>query len=133
MAYGNYLLKVGTYEVPLRYIKTETYSVLHSTTDLDSYRDANGVLHRNALAHKVNKVEFSTPPMFASDFNVLMSNISSQYTNTTEKKCSVSCYIPEIDSYETSNMYVPDITVSILENNPKGFIYDSVRIAFIGY
>ena len=58
MAYSGYLIKVGTFTIPLSIIRAETYSAYESTTDLDSYVDGNGELHRNALDHKAYKVEF---------------------------------------------------------------------------
>lgn len=133
MAYSNYLVKVGNYTIPENFIKYDSFSALYSTTDLDSYRDANGVLHRNALSHKVAKVEFETPYMYSSDVDTLMSNIRSNFTSLVEKKANVSVYIKEINDYVTGYMYMPDVTFQIAQNSPNGFIYAPIRIAFIGY
>ena len=136
MAYSGYLVKVGDYIIPYKYIKFNSYSVFMSTTDLDSYRDANGVLHRTALAHKPNKVEFETRAMLTNDeFSTLMRNIQENYTNVLEKKAVVTAYIPELDEYVTQNMYMPDVKVSInRHNNDLGKLqYNSIRLAFIGY
>lgn len=135
MAYNGYLLKLNGYTLPEKFIQYDSFNVLLSTTDLDSYRDANGVLHRNALAHKVAKVEFNTPPMTTTEFESIMSNIRGQYSNAIEKKitnCSV--YIIETNSYVTCDMYLPDITPSIIKKNADGsFLLNPVRFAFIGY
>lgn len=135
MAYNNYLLKLGTYIVPEKCIQYDSYNVLLSTTDLDSYRDANGVLHRNALSHKVAKVEFNTPIMNMSEFETFMANIRAQYSNAIEKRiANCSVYIIETNSYLTCAMYLPDITPSILKKNSDGtFLLNPVRFAFIGY
>lgn len=135
MAYSNYLIKIGTYTIPEKYIAFDTYNVLLSTNDLDSYRDANGILHRNALTHKVAKAEFNTPYINSAEFNTLMSNIRAQYSNATEKKIATAyIYIPETDSYVQTSVYVPDITVKIYKKNSDGtFLYEPVRFAFIGY
>lgn len=66
MAYSGYLIKVGNYTIPLSIIRAETYSPYKSVTDLDSYVDANGYLHRNALEHIANKVEFETVPQLTN-------------------------------------------------------------------
>ena len=63
MAYKGYLLKIGDWEFPLKYIRAETYVALRSGQDLDSYRDADGNLHRTALDNFLYKIEFETPPM----------------------------------------------------------------------
>ena len=132
--YNGTLIKLGNYELPLRYIKAETYQVLFSTNDLDSYRDANGELHRNALDHKVAKVEFQTPPLLTNhQVSELMRNIQLQYTNAREKKLLVTMYIPEMDDYVTQEMYIPDIQFTIYGIFGSVIKYNAFRLAFIGY
>lgn len=87
MAYNGYLIKVGNYTIPHKYIKAETYQALYSTIDLDSTRLANGTLNREVLEHHVGKVEFETVPLMDnSQLNDLLSNIRNNYTNALEKK-----------------------------------------------
>lgn len=131
MANPSYLIKVGSYTIPLSVMKTETYSVTRSTLDLDSYRDADGILHRTVLAHKVPKIEFETP--ISHDLPTLLANIKAQYTDTSAKTCNVSYWDFEQGSFQTATCYVPDISVKIKENSLNGFLYESCRIAFIGY
>ena len=136
MAFQGYLVKVGTYIIPFKYIKFDSYKVFMSITDLDSYRDGYGILHRNALDHVPNKAEFETPAMLTNDeFYTLMSNIQSNYTVAKERKASVTLYIPEIDNYVTQDMYMPDIQPSIYRYNAElgKLQYNSIRLAFIGY
>ena len=136
MSFNGYLIKVGDYIIPFKYIKFDSYSVFMSITDLDSYRDANGKLHRTALQHRPNKVEFETPAMLTNDdFAVLMKNIQDNYTNEQEKKAEVTAYIPEIDDYVTQEMYMPDVKVSIYRYNKENgkLQYNAIRLAFIGY
>lgn len=134
MAYQGYLIKVGDYKIPLSYIKSESYSVLKSGQDLDSYRDANGVLHRTALEHFLYKVEFETRAMLTNtQMADLLSNIRKQYTNTTEKKVHMTLYVPETDSYEDQDAYMPDITFSPYIVTSEYIKYNPTRIAFIGY
>lgn len=135
MAYSGYLIKLGSnaVEIPLKYICLDSYSVTYSTQDIDSYRDATGVLHRNVLPNRVVKVEFTTPIMRAADVMTFMSIINGAYANSSTKTVSVKWYNPESNDYKTMDCYVPDITFTIKENSPSGFIYNPVRIAFIGY
>lgn len=134
MAYAGYLIKVGTYTIPLSLIRAETYSVFKSVTDLDSYVDGNGELHRNALEHIANKVEFETIPLLTNtQFASLMANIQAQMTVPLERKASVTCYIPETDSYVTQDMYMPDIKPSLYFADNTKIQYNQVRLAFIGY
>lgn len=133
MAYNGFLLQVGGYVVPMNFIKIESYSVTYSTMDLDPYRDANGVLHRNALGHKVGNLVFETPIMYQRDFAAVMANIRSQYTNAVEKKVSATFYVPELDTYLTQDMYIPDISVQIVQNSPNGLVYGNTQINLIAY
>ena len=134
MAYAGYLIKVGTYTIPLSILRAETYSPYKSTTDLDSQVDGNGVLHRNALEHIAYKIEFETIPLLTdSQFGDLMRNIQSQYTVPLEKKASVTAYIPELDDYITQDMYMPDIKPVLYYADEHIVQYEQIRLAFMGY
>lgn len=134
MAYEGYLIRVGTYTIPLSIMRAETYTVFMSITDLDSYVDANGYLHRNALDHIANKVEFETIPLLDNiQFASLMNNLYAQMSETKERKASVTCYIPETDSYVTQDMYMPDIKPTLYYADDTKIQYNQVRLAFIGY
>ena len=134
MAYEGYLVKVGNYEIPFKYMRAESYSVSRSVQDLDSYRDAHGELHRTALQHVPNRIEFETPAMLTSvSFTDLMSNIQKNFINEIERRASVTMYVPETDSYDVQDMYMPDITPKIYHADREKIQYMAVRLAFIGY
>ena len=134
MAYGGYLVRVGSYTIPLSFIKAESYKITHLIQDLDSYRDANGVLHRNALSHVPDKAEFECVPMLTNaEISAVVNSIRSQFTNREERKASVTVYVPEIDEYVTQDMYMPDPEYSIYYADDTIIQYNSVRFAFIGY
>ena len=134
MAYSGYLIKVGTFTIPLSIIRAETYSAYESTTDLDSYVDGNGELHRNALDHKAYKAEFETVPMLTDkEFGSLMTSIRAQYTVSKEKKSLVTLYVPELDDYVSQYMYEPDITPTLYYGDANKVQYEQIRLAFISY
>lgn len=133
MSYQGYLVKVGNYKIPNDFISAETYVAYKSVQDLDSYRDANGHLHREALSHVPCKAEFETPSLTASEFAKTMQGIKSNFTNSLEKKASVTIFIPEDNDYITQDMYMPDINVTIDSVLNGDLLYKPVRLAFIGY
>ena len=144
MAYAGYLIKLHktdtnsqdtTYEVPLSYIKHSSYSATLNTQDLDSYEDANGVLHRTALSHTVPKVEFETVAMLKqSDVDTLFSNIRGMYTNENEKRVDAEVFIPETGTYVRQDMYLkPSISFPIYSANATEIRYNSIQISLIGY
>lgn len=135
MAYDGYLIKVGNYTIPTKkFIRAESYKVTRSVSDLDSYRDANGLLHRNALQHILGKVEFETPPMLTNeDMAELFGNIRANFTKPIERKATVTVYFPETDDYFTSEMYMADTQFTMYGNYGNKIQYSSVRLAFISY
>lgn len=135
MAYNGYLLKIGDYEFPKEWIQYETFKVVKGIQDLDSYRDANGVLHRNVLSHQIVKVEFQVREnMNSTTYDSIMTNIQSRYIIAAERKCQMDCYIPETASYSgLTNVYMPDPEVVIKKIEGNELIYKSIRFAFIGY
>lgn len=133
MAFSNYLVKVGNYTIPNKYIKYDSWSSTYETVDYDSYRDANGDLHRNAQASRKLKVEFTTPYIRKEDFDALMTGIRTNYISSTEQDAYVTAYIDEIGDYVTQHCYLVNVNAKIQQNSPTGIIYQPIRICFIGY
>lgn len=128
------LISVGGTPIPMRFMKAETYIATRSITDLDSYRDANGVLHRNALDHEIYKIEFNTPPMLTNnEVEELMRICRNAFTVPKERKLTVTAYMPELNDYITQEMYMPDINFTPYWVNGDEIKYNAIRIAFIGY
>ena len=133
MAFNNYLVKVGTYTIPNKFIKFDSWSSTYETLDFDSYRDANGDLHRNALPSRKMKVEWNTPYLYKSDFDTLMTNIKNQFLSSTEQSANVTAYVDEIGDYVTQKCYLVNVNAKIAQNSPAGHIYQPTRICFIAY
>lgn len=132
--YKGYLIKVGTYKIPYKFMRAETYMQTLYGQDIDSGRDANGMLIRDALPNFAPKAEFETPPLLTDDdIEELMSNIRANYLNTTEKSCNVEFWIQELNKYVTHKCYIPDINFTIYEANANYIKYNQTRIAFISY
>lgn len=133
MAYNNYLLKIGNYTVPSKYIKAKTYSAYLNMQDVDPWTDANGYVHRNAIELKALKIEFETVPMLTrNELQTLLSNIKNNYLSDDERTFNVTAYIPETDSYVTQKAYLADFT-PVMEGIYNGIIkYEPIRFAIIG-
>jgi len=135
MAYSGYLIKIGTYTVPFDYIKYESYQCVWSVVDFDSYRDADGMLHRDAVSsRRIMKVEWETPDLSDSEFNTLMTAIKNQFISAKAKSCLVEAYMPEEDAYKKDTCYLTsDVNFTIRYADANGLRYNPVRFAFIGY
>ena len=128
---GQWLVKVGTYEFPLYYIKAGSYkSAPLQRQDNDSYVDANGYLHRNPMEHTRSKIEFETTYLTVSQFREIWDNITANYTSWIERKVHLTYYDEEYDRYIEGDFYLPG-TVEFKMINKD--IYDENRIAFIEY
>jgi len=134
MGYEGYLVKVGNYIIPKSFISAETYNVTRNGQDLDSTRDENGELHRDALDHFVIKVEFETVPLLTDvQMESVLSQIRSQYTNVTEQKLNAKVYVPMLGTYVEQEMYLPDIKFGIYYADEQKIQYLKTRFALIGY
>lgn len=133
MAYLGYLIKIGNYIFPHKYIKADTYVPYVNMQDVDPWTDANGYLHRNAVDLKAFKVEFETVPMLTNkQFAEIMSNISVNYTSAAGRMFKLSAYVPEYDDYIEQNAYLADFQPQIYGIYGGVIKYNAVRFAIIG-
>ena len=135
MAYDGFLIKIhGTtdYIIPMEYMNEKSFKGTLSTLDKESYRDANGVLHRTAVL-QIPHCVFSTRMLTNTQVAELWRNIRSRYTSALEKKVSATIYVEELDAYITASFYVPDVemTINTIQNNM--IKYEPMSFEFIGY
>lgn len=135
MAYAGYLFKVGNFTIPFNMMFIESYKATKNDQDVDSYRDLNGVLHRNALSHWAFKCEWTIPPMKKSpEIENFFASIYAQFTNTTEKCATCTAYVPELGDYHTGKMYLnSSVEFPIYRATPQFVQYKEIRVAFIEY
>lgn len=135
MAFNGVLLKVGGTEIPLHYIKMETYKVnAHARQDLDSFRDANGKLQRNVLAHTATKITLTIKSLKSDDMVTLMSILNGGFSNKLERKSTVTYYSPDTDSYDSGEFYCPDFNFTICRIDHQNKLhYNEFELKFIEY
>lgn len=136
MAYKGYLLKLGDYTFPMKYIAESTYSSVYITQDKDSAPLADGTLYRNVLPHQVPKVQFETiDGLNNRQLASIMSNIRKNYiSELAEKKIKASIYMTELDDYITQDVYLKSDTqfpIAYIENNT--IVYEPISFVFTGY
>lgn len=133
MAYNGFLVKVGTYTIPVNYLSARSYKAKLETMDLDDYRDANGELHRSALGHRIPTVEFQIVKTDGKTVNELFRNISAQYINQNEKRVQATVFVPELCDYVSQDMYLPTLELTIATVNEEEIMYEPFTITMIGY
>lgn len=137
MAYEGYLIKFDKtgYIFPLDMIKTETYNITpRQRQDLDSYRDMDGILHRNVLEHTASKIEWETKPLLTNkQVAQICENLRASYENYSERRISVTYYNPETDGYDSGTFYMPDATYTPYTATKEYVKYNQTRYALIEY
>lgn len=138
MAYNGYLIKLGigvsAVSLPFTYMRAESYMIVPTQKlDLDSYRDADGVLHRSVLSHTASKIEFETPPLDNNKVSALMTLLANNMTDLAERKITLTYYNTLSNGYATGSFYMPNIEFEIYNANTARILYKPCRIAFIEY
>ena len=142
MGFNKYLVKIkgvsqgqSDYTFPNEFILLGTYKPIRSVQDKDAYRDEDAVLHRNALAHNIYKMEFQTRTLTNEQYDSIMGNIQARYVDAAERKVQADIYIAEIGGYTGFvDVYLPDPEVTITQIiDDTTLKYAPVRFALIGY
>lgn len=130
MAFQGWLIKINGVEFPSwKFIQLSTYkSTPNQKQDEDSYRDADGLLHRNILPHTCSKIEFNTPHMHLDRKTEFQSFFSSGRETLT-----LDYWNDEINDYSSGTFYTPDISYEIYSHSKDDIIYKPIRVAFIEY
>lgn len=133
--YNGYLVKVNGTVFPMKYIAEKSY-IVHpdQRLDLDSERDATGVLHRSVVSHMPNKIEFTTLPLNNTEV-AEVTRITRLGPSNRSRDVTLELYNPETDGYETARCYIPnlDYTIDWIDNEKKVIHYFPIRYAFIEY
>lgn len=132
--YEGYLIKIGDYTVPLELLAPKSYKAIPNIQDLDPFRNADGVLFRNALPHIPITMEFTTMENLTdTEINSMLSEIKRNYTNEQERRAIVTCYVPEWGEYVTQDMYLSQPEITIGEIDKGKIIFESIKLQWIGY
>lgn len=143
MAYAGYLLKFtgSNHSIPMGWIFEKSYKITpNRRQDLDPFRDANGLLHRNVIDHAPSTVEFQfrrpTSAMMAQ-FHTLLNGEYNSHPDSSirsrERKVSLQYYVPEIDNYQTGEFYIPNLEYTIDYVHDNKIFYSAVKVEFIEY
>lgn len=118
-------------------IRAESYEVTpNARQDLDSYRDALGLLHRNALEHTATVIEFDVKMLTESEMSSLLSAIRSAYINNNERDANCTYFDPETGNWnKTGHFYLDsNFKVSLYALwESTGVLYNETHFKFVEY
>lgn len=145
MSYKGYLLKFGGENgdiLPESYIYKDSYKARIEVQDLDSGRNANGVLKRNVLSHVSAVVTFTVKPCHEKNMEHVLSLLRNHYITSAnsdgiyvERKIRLYFFCPEYDKYFTMTFYAtpPEPTIMQTYHSPNDLRYDAMGLEFIAY
>lgn len=135
MAYSGYLFKFGNYVFPNKYINWDSFEINpNQRQDLDSYTDANGLTHRNAIPHTKTQIQFTTTKMPESDMEKIMDGMVKNYRNEKERDANCTYYDTEHFKYKTGHFYLdPSLQMKILGLKNGKLWFNDVTWLFIEY
>lgn len=136
-AFEGWLLKFGSQEFPLEYLaQDDCDSTPDQRTQIDSYRDADNLLHLETSPNYKTKLEYKTvDDLTLGDKITIQQVMKSGLLDATQRKYRITYWNDESNEYETGEFYVPDIVFrqKRVDRVKKTIIYGSVRIAMIEY
>lgn len=131
--YQGYLVKIDGHVISNDLIRAETYATKVNTQDLDSFTDANGVLHRNVVEHTAIKCEWNMPVCDQTKMQSMLGILRSIWGESAERKATCEVYVPEWDRYYTGTFYMPDYQLKMLQATNTQIVYAETRFALIEY
>lgn len=130
--YQGYLIKFGSKIVPNKYF-CEYSSTPNQRIDNDAERDNTGYLQRSTLPNGKTSIKFSTHILHLNEKISLQSIINSSMINTAQRKCEVTFWNDETNSYQTSCFYVPDVEYVVIDADETDIIYQPISFELIEY
>ena len=141
MAYEGWLIKIGTWQVPHKYIKPETYKVTPGKTKLYEWTDYDGGRHVVYNLQSQTKISFDTrESKRLSNVDVAMfhealeaARCSNVAPGLNADVYRIQYYNPMTDAYEDKTFTMDDIDFVIERvtmEEPKLVIYNPITFSF---
>jgi hypothetical protein len=128
--YKGYLLKFGNTIMPNGYFN-EFSSTPNQRMEAAAERDQLGDLHRSTLLNYKSSISFSTHILFLEEKINFQNIINSSIINVAQRKCKVTYWNDETNSYSSGYFYIPDIEFSIMDADANGIKYNPITVELI--
>lgn len=120
----------GNFDIT-EYIQSKKYKIRpNARQDLNSYTDANGLTHRNAIPHTKTIVSLTIMPMEKEEKMFFWRRIRENYLNELERDADCSYYDEEYDTIKEGHFYLdPNMEFNV---NQAGS-YGEMKLTFTEY
>ena len=127
------LFKFGDFDLT-PYMVAKKYKIRpNARQDLDSYTDAIGETHRNALKHTKTIVTTSIMPMSKNEKMAFMQSITSNYINPLERDANCTYYDEEYDVEKTGHFYLDPNLEFVINEDGEDKSYEEFSMTFTEY
>lgn len=128
------LFKFGNFEF-LEYILLDSYSIIpNARLDADTFSDANGVLHRDALEHTKTKITFYLIELSQSEMKNIMYGLTSNYIDFKQRNSNCTYFDTETFTEKTGHFYLEsNMEMKIKEIRNGEFIFSQTKLTFVEY
>ena len=119
-----------------KYIKYDGFDPTpNARQDLDSYRDMDGMLQRNALKVTASTIEFDTHVMWFEEYKQMISAMTSSYINYNERDAICEYYDFENLKMTTGHFYLDSNWKLHLKWRPEDekLMVDEIHFKFVEY
>lgn len=118
-------------------IRAESYNITpNARQDLDSYRDAQGILRRTALSHTATVIEFDVKMLKEKEMSDLLTAMRNAYINQNERDAFCTYFDPETGNWNKSGHFYLDsnFKVSLYALWERdGVVYNETHFKFVEY
>lgn len=137
--FEGYLIKFGSVILPNSYLLADGWeSTPNQRLEIDAYRDANALLHRETADNFKTSIVLTVREMNLEEmaaFRKVVSLATLGFTERKERKVSVTYWNDEELCYRTGVFYMPDIAYKIhtIDEVECDIEYDSFTLELIEY
>ena len=130
--YNGYLLPPGP--PPMPFLSPPAFSSTpNQRLETSAERDQIGTLQRATLPNYKTKISFSTHILHLNEKIDFQSIINLSMANKLQRKCRVTYWNDETNSYYTSYFYIPDIEYTVMNAEKSDITYQPITVELIEY
>lgn len=137
--FQGWLIKFGDVQLPNSFLVADGWeSTPNQRLELDAYRDANVLLHRETASNHKTKIKLNIRELTLEE-RIALDNViglaTLPITDEKQRRFMVTYWNDETLDYTTGIFYVPDITyvIHLLDEENKDIEYNPFSMTLIEY
>lgn len=140
MAYEGWIISIGKWKIPNKYIQPETYKIgldkdlLKEWTD---YRNKRHVVYAAGVSAGQTTIQFETPEKFKmtnkemGEFHKYLEAAKHNVAGVNNEVYAITYYNPQTNSYEVKDFTLESMQYTVWGINEREVIYSPVKFSFL--